>query len=85
MSIPNGTQGGEDETKKSQEEQMRRDVMSTVLDTAARERCTSKHGFCSSLQLVASLKLHFLPLWLYLLCLLLCEYDLSITHRASQP
>lgn len=39
--IAGGSQGGEDETKKSQEEQMRRDVMATVLDTGARERCTS--------------------------------------------
>ncbi|KAJ7273130.1 PDCD5-related protein [Mycena rebaudengoi] len=32
-------QGGEDEAaKRAQEEQMRRDVMATVLDTAARER-----------------------------------------------
>jgi programmed cell death protein 5 len=33
-----GPQGGEDEAKKAQEEQMRRDVMATVLDTGARER-----------------------------------------------
>ncbi|KIM87509.1 hypothetical protein PILCRDRAFT_815033 [Piloderma croceum F 1598] len=33
-----GSQGGEDEAKKVQEEQMRRDVMATVLDSAARER-----------------------------------------------
>jgi len=38
LPVPNGPQGGEDEAKKSQEEQMRRDVMSTVLDTGARER-----------------------------------------------
>jgi len=36
-----GVQGGEDEAKKAQEEQMRRDVMATVLDTGARERCKS--------------------------------------------
>jgi programmed cell death protein 5 len=40
-----GAQGGEDEAKKAQEEQMRRDIMATVLDTGARERCTLKH-FC---------------------------------------
>ncbi|KAJ7243409.1 PDCD5-related protein [Mycena haematopus] len=35
----NQQQGGEDEAaKRAQEEQMRRDVMATVLDTAARER-----------------------------------------------
>lgn len=39
--VPGGAQNGEDEAKKSQEEQMRRDVMASVLDTAARERCTS--------------------------------------------
>ncbi|KAJ6547013.1 PDCD5-related protein [Mycena capillaripes] len=36
---PAQQQGGEDEAaKRAQEEQMRRDVMATVLDTAARER-----------------------------------------------
>ena len=43
-----GPQGGEDEAKKAQEEQMRRDVMATVLDTGARERCTSKHTSCQN-------------------------------------
>ena len=38
--MPGGSQGGEAEAKKSQEEQMRRDVMATVLDTGARERRT---------------------------------------------
>jgi programmed cell death protein 5 len=34
-----GSQGGaEDEAKRAQEEQMKRDLMATVLDTAARER-----------------------------------------------
>jgi hypothetical protein len=43
--VPGGpTQGGEDEAKKAQEEQMRRDVMATVLDTGARERCTSRYA-----------------------------------------
>jgi programmed cell death protein 5 len=40
--LPTGTQlpqNNEEETKRAQEEQMRRDVMATVLDTAARERC----------------------------------------------
>jgi len=37
--VPGGpTQSGEDEAKKAQEEQMRRDIMATVLDTGARER-----------------------------------------------
>lgn len=35
-----GANSPEDEAKRAQEEQMRRDVMVTVLDTAARERCT---------------------------------------------
>jgi hypothetical protein len=39
---PAQQQGAEDEAaKRAQEEQMRRDVMATVLDTAARERRTS--------------------------------------------
>lgn len=47
--MPGNPQGGEDEAKKAQEEQMRRDMMSTVLDTAARERCTSYLlAFCGS-------------------------------------
>jgi len=33
-----GTQGGEDEAKRAQEEQMRRDIMAGVLDTGSRER-----------------------------------------------
>lgn len=39
-SLPGGppNKGGEEEVKRSQEEQMRRDVMATVLDTGARER-----------------------------------------------
>jgi len=37
--VPGGAaQNGEDEAKKAQEEQMRRDIMTTVLDTGARER-----------------------------------------------
>lgn len=39
--VPGG-QGGDDGAKKAQEEQMRRDLMATVLDTGARERRTSK-------------------------------------------
>ena len=31
--------GAEDAGKKAQEEQMRRDLMATLLDTGARERC----------------------------------------------
>lgn len=31
----------DEDNKHAQEEQMRRDVMATVLDTAARERCVS--------------------------------------------
>lgn len=42
-SLPPGAQvprqNADDENKQAQEEQMRRDVMATVLDTAARERC----------------------------------------------
>jgi programmed cell death protein 5 len=34
--------GAEDEAKRAQEEQMRRDLLATVLDSAARERCTSR-------------------------------------------
>jgi hypothetical protein len=50
MPVPGAApQGGEDEAKKAQEEQMRRDVMATVLDTGARERCTSKHASANSL------------------------------------
>lgn len=41
--IPDGAQGGqnaeEEEAKRAQEEQMRRDMMATVLDNGARERC----------------------------------------------
>lgn len=41
--VPSGnapTQGGaEEEAKRAQEEEMRRDLMATVLDLAARERC----------------------------------------------
>lgn len=33
-------EGGEDDSKRAAEEQMRRDLLATVLDTAARERCT---------------------------------------------
>lgn len=33
-----GQTGAEDEAKRAQEEQMKRDLMATVLDTAARER-----------------------------------------------
>ena len=35
-----GPSGGEDEAKKQSEEQMRRDLLATVLDSAARERRT---------------------------------------------
>jgi programmed cell death protein 5 len=35
---PNDKEG---DAKRAQEEQMRRDLLATVLDTAARERCTS--------------------------------------------
>jgi hypothetical protein len=45
-----GAQSGEDEAKKVQEEQMRRDVMATVLDTAARERRMSNRPFVSCLR-----------------------------------
>jgi len=40
--IPNGGPGNDKEgdAKQAQEEQMRRDLLMTVLDTAARERCT---------------------------------------------
>ena len=52
MPVPGaGAQGEEDETKKVQEEQMRRDVMATVLDTGARERCKSKRTFHQSCML----------------------------------
>ena len=35
-----GAQGGEDESgKQAAEEQMRRDLLATILDSAARERC----------------------------------------------
>jgi hypothetical protein len=47
-------QGGEDETKKAQEEQMRRDVMATVLDSAARERRTSNRVFVNCLKCTKS-------------------------------
>jgi len=33
------TQNNEEDNKRVQEEQMRRDAMATVLETAARERC----------------------------------------------
>jgi programmed cell death protein 5 len=36
--------GAEDEAKRAQEEQMRRDLLATVLDSAARERCMSCLG-----------------------------------------
>ena len=38
---PNGGYGNDNEgdAKRAQEEQMRRDLLATVLDTAARERC----------------------------------------------
>jgi len=50
MPVPGaGAQGGEDETKKVQEEEMRRDVMATVLDSAARERRTSNRASVSCL------------------------------------
>ncbi|KAH7927076.1 hypothetical protein BV22DRAFT_306117 [Leucogyrophana mollusca] len=38
MTPQNGAQGGEEEAKRKAEEEMRRDMMATVLDTAARER-----------------------------------------------
>lgn len=44
-SLPPGTaaprQNNDDENKQAQEEQMRRDMMATVLDTPARERCVA--------------------------------------------
>jgi hypothetical protein len=46
--VTGGPTQGEDEAKKAQEEQMRRDMMATVLDTGARERCTSKHASVDS-------------------------------------
>jgi programmed cell death protein 5 len=42
--IPAGSRaqnGAEDEAKRAQEEQMRRDMIATVLDSAARERRAS--------------------------------------------
>lgn len=42
--LPAGTQLPQDkdeDNKRAQEEQMRRDLLATVLDTAARERCAS--------------------------------------------
>ncbi|THH21103.1 hypothetical protein EW146_g401 [Bondarzewia mesenterica] len=40
-SAPAGaSNGGEEAEKKQNEEQMRRDLLSTVLEPAARERCT---------------------------------------------
>lgn len=36
--IPDGS-GGEDDAKRAQEEQMRRELLTTVLATPARERC----------------------------------------------
>lgn len=36
-----GGGSGEEEAKRTAEEQMRRDVLATVLDSAARERCMS--------------------------------------------
>jgi DNA-binding TFAR19-related protein (PDSD5 family) len=38
---PSGLPGGEEEANRAKEEEMRRNLMATVLDTAARERCTS--------------------------------------------
>lgn len=46
--VAGGPTQGEDGAKKAQEEQMRRDMMATVLDTGARERCTSKHPSVNS-------------------------------------
>ncbi len=46
-SLPPGAtvprQDNDEENKKAQEDQMRRDMMATVLDTAARERCATFH------------------------------------------
>lgn len=36
---PSPSGAGEDDGKRAKEEEMRRDMMATVLDTAARERC----------------------------------------------
>ena len=36
-----GAPGQESEEKRAAEEQMRRDILATVLDSAARERCAS--------------------------------------------
>lgn len=41
MQLPGQTGDEEKQQKREQEEQARRDVLSTVLDTAARERCAS--------------------------------------------
>jgi programmed cell death protein 5 len=46
--LPAGTQlpqDKDDDNKRAQEEQMRRDLLATVLDTAARERCASASIF----------------------------------------
>ena len=44
---PNGGYGNDKEgdAKRAQEEQMRRDLLATVLDTAARERCIHAPAF----------------------------------------
>ena len=44
---PNGGYGNDKEAdaKRAQEEQMRRDLLTTVLDTAARERCIYAPAF----------------------------------------
>lgn len=48
QSTPRGGESGEDDGKRAAEEQMRRDLLATVLDSAARERCTPIPT-CSSL------------------------------------
>lgn len=40
-----GGESGEDEGKRAAEEQMRRDLLATVLDHAARERCEQSRVF----------------------------------------
>lgn len=53
--IPGGSGGGEDEAKRAQEEQMRRDLLTAVLATPARERC----AFFPNQQLSSLLIFHF--------------------------
>ena len=39
QSAPQGGNAAEEESKRNTEEQMRRDILATVLDSGARERC----------------------------------------------